>query len=123
MSEEIKKLLDKARKSLESARLLLKNGYGGFAASRAYYAMFYVAEAFLLSKGLTYSSHSATIANFGFEFVKTKKVDSKFHRYLIEGSEQRQIGDYETTDLINDEAASEIIKRAEEFLSLGQKII
>ena len=83
MSEEIKKLLDKARKSLESARLLLKNGYGGFAASRAYYAMFYVAEAFLLSKGLTYSSHSATIANFGFEFVKTKKVDSKFHRYLI----------------------------------------
>ena len=36
-----------------------------FAASRAYYAMFYAAEALLQSRGLAFSKHSAVHAAFG----------------------------------------------------------
>jgi uncharacterized protein (UPF0332 family) len=35
-------LMAKAEESLAAARLLRDGGYHGFAASRAYYAMFYV---------------------------------------------------------------------------------
>ncbi len=67
MTPEVRALLDKARASHEAATLLRREGYLDFAASRAYYALFYVAEALLLERGLSYSSHSAVIAAFGRE--------------------------------------------------------
>ncbi|MEQ8225686.1 MAG: HEPN domain-containing protein [Candidatus Eremiobacterota bacterium] len=65
MSKEQIELLNEARKSLSAAKLLLDGGYTGYAASRAYYAMFYIAEAFLEGEGMSFSKHSAVIANFG----------------------------------------------------------
>jgi len=79
MKDEIKVLLQKARDSLQAAELLKQGGYLGFAASRAYYTLFYVAEALLLDRGLSFSSHSAVIAAFGKEFAKTGVLDPKFH--------------------------------------------
>ncbi|MEG3881707.1 HEPN domain-containing protein [Microcoleus sp. herbarium7] len=58
-------LLTKAGESLRAAKLLAANTLPDFAASRAYYTMFYVAEAFLLGEGLTFSSHAAVISAFG----------------------------------------------------------
>ncbi len=49
MTPEQQGLLDKALRSLQAARGLNATGFAEFAASRAYYAMFYVAEAFLAS--------------------------------------------------------------------------
>jgi uncharacterized protein (UPF0332 family) len=39
--------------------------------------MFYIAEAFLEGKGLSFSKHSAVIAAFGREFAKTQLVPTK----------------------------------------------
>jgi uncharacterized protein (UPF0332 family) len=58
-------LLRKAGESRRAAQLLATNELLDFAASRAYYTMFYVAEAFLLNEGLTFSSHAAVISAFG----------------------------------------------------------
>lgn len=44
-------LLDEAARCLAAANVLLQNGDPGYAASRAYYAMFHVAEAMLDSLG------------------------------------------------------------------------
>jgi uncharacterized protein (UPF0332 family) len=71
----------------------LDQGYTDFAASRTYYAMFYIAEALLLTKGLSFSSHAAVIAAYGKEFSKTGLLDEKFHRYLI-AQDFRSQGDY-----------------------------
>jgi uncharacterized protein (UPF0332 family) len=49
---------------LRSTRVLFADGDFDGAASRAYYAMFDVAEALLLSKGLVFPSHSAVISAF-----------------------------------------------------------
>ena len=65
MKPEIQALLDKASQSLQAAELLKREGYLDFAASRAYYAMFYAAQALLLDRERSFSHHSAVIAAFG----------------------------------------------------------
>jgi len=93
MNEEIDALLRMADRSIKGARLLLEDGLYGFAVSRAYYAMFYLATAVLLTKDLNFSKHKAVVAVFGQQFIKTNIFDHKFHKYLVEAFEQRQIGD------------------------------
>lgn len=89
MKEEVGAFLEKAKESIKGAEGLSAQGLFGFAASRAYYAMFYVAEALLLGKGLSFSKHGQVLASFGEHFAKPKVLDPKYHRYLIEGYEQR----------------------------------
>ena len=79
MKPEVQELMDKARRSLKVAEKIFKDGEVDFAGSRAYYAMFYVAEALLLQRGLAFSSHSAVTANFGREFARTGILKPKFH--------------------------------------------
>ena len=116
MNEEINALLKMALDSIRGARLLFDDELYGFAVSRAYYAMFYLVSAVLLTKGLNFSKHQAVVAAFGQHFVKTGIFKHKFHQYLVEAFEQRQIGDYEPMEEITKETAQKSIDRAEEFL-------
>lgn len=50
------------------------------AASRAYYAMFYLAQAVLLSDGMAFSKHSAAIGAFGEHFVKPGHLAASLQR-------------------------------------------
>jgi uncharacterized protein (UPF0332 family) len=93
VNPHIEVILNKAQESLEAARLLVGQGYPDFAASRAYYTMFYTAEALLLLKGLSFSSHSAVIAAYGKEFSKTSELDPKYHKYIIAAQDFRSQGD------------------------------
>jgi uncharacterized protein (UPF0332 family) len=54
MIENQIELVLKARQSLEAAKILLANNYADYAASRAYYVMFYIAQAFLDGEGLSF---------------------------------------------------------------------
>jgi len=117
MNEEIKALLKKAEESIKGARILFDDELYGFAVSRAYYAMFYLISALLLTKGLSFSKHQAVVASFGQHFIKTKIFEQRFHQYLVEAFEQRQIGDYEPLEEITQETAQKGIDRAVEFLS------
>ena len=74
MKPELEALAKKGRRSLAASHRLYAQGDYDFAASRAYYAMFYLAEALLLSQGLSFSKHSAVIAGFGEHFVKRGDV-------------------------------------------------
>jgi uncharacterized protein (UPF0332 family) len=119
MTDEQRELLLKAQQSLEAAKLLFTNHFPDYATSRAYYAMFYIAEAFLEGKGLSFSKHSAVIAAFGREFAKTQQVPRDFHRFLIEAQELRTTGDYGQLNAITTDQATEQIDRAEQFLFLA----
>lgn len=123
MKKEQEQLLDKASESLEAAKILFKDEYYGFCVSRTYYAMFYVAQAFLLELNLTFSKHSAVIAGFGKEFVSTGKIDNKFHRYLIDAQSIRNIGDYDTVSEISKEEAQIEIERANEFIKFAKELL
>lgn len=116
MDKNIARLLRLAQESIRGARVLLKENLPGQSASLAYYAMFYVAQALLWSRGLTFAKHSGVIARFGQEFAKTKLLDPIYHRYLREGFEIRQIADYGVTEDITRKQASELIRHASQFL-------
>ena len=116
MNEETEALLKMAMDSIRGARLLFKDELYGFSVSRAYYAMFYLVSAVLLTKDLNFSKHQAVVAAFGQHFIKNGIFKHKFHQYLVEAFEQRQIGDYEPMEEITKETAQKNIDRAEEFL-------
>ena len=123
MTLEQEALLRKAKDSLRGARVLANQKLYDFAVSRAYYTMFYVAEAFLLGEGLAFSKHSAVIASFGQRFVKTARVPPEFHRYLIEGADSRNVGDYDIGPGLSKAEAGRQIKRAKQFLDVAMKEI
>jgi uncharacterized protein (UPF0332 family) len=120
MTEDQKELLQKAKQSLEAAKLLLSNHYADYATSRAYYTMFYIAEAFLEGEGLSFSKHSAVIAAFGREFARTNRIPSEFHRYLIEAQALRNTGDYGQFNAVTEPQAAEQLDRAEQFLAIAE---
>lgn len=120
MKLEVAELLDKSRRSIKTAEKILKDGEVDFAGSRAYYAMFYVAEALLLERGLAFSSHSAIIANFGKEFAKTNILNPKFHNYLIKSQDRRNIGDYAIGSHLTEDEVREMLTWAREFLKAGE---
>lgn len=123
MTEDQLDLLVQASDSLRASRVLHAEGFSGFAASRAYYSMFYVAQAFLEGEGLALSRHSATIAAFGEHFAKTGVVPSEFHRHLIRGMELRQAGDYGGVQSVTAEEAAEQITQAQRFIELAERLI
>lgn len=123
MTPEQAALMDKARQSLRAAKLLAAEGLYDFAVSRAYYTMFYVAEAMLLGNGLAFSRHSAVISAFGQQFAKTGRVPAEFHRYLIEGQDKRNVGDYDIGPALDANEAAGEISRAQQFLELADGIL
>ncbi|MCX8089868.1 MAG: HEPN domain-containing protein [Verrucomicrobiae bacterium] len=123
MTPEVQALLSKARASPEAAHVLAQKGWHDFAASRAYYSMFYAAEALLLVKGLSFSSHSAVIAAFGKEFAKSGVLDAKFHRYLISGQDLRNAGDYDVGTPVTAEQADNVITWAAEFIGAVEGLL
>jgi len=61
MNDYTRRLLAKAIDAIESAEILLDHGKTDMAAGRAYYALFYVAEALLYEKGLQFSKHTGVM--------------------------------------------------------------
>lgn len=70
---EMDELLHKSRRSLAAAERLLRDGDHDFAVSKAYFAMFYAAQALLLTRDIRRSKHSGIIAAFNEQFVREGK--------------------------------------------------
>ena len=121
MTAEQLALVQKAERSIRGARVLMEDGLHEFAVSRAYYAMFYLAEALLLGEGLAFSKHSAVIAAFDQHFAKSGRLPAELHAHLREAQDQRNIGDYGTGDGPGSEQTNEQILRAEAFLKVARQ--
>lgn len=117
MTPEQQALLDKAQRSMDAAKSLVEQGFYDFAVSRAYYAMFYVAEALLDREGLTFSSHAAVISAFGQYLVRPGKVPAQYHRQLIDAQAQRTRADYDPQPDLCQQDAEILIAQAQAFLT------
>ena len=114
--KEIQSLIERAAKYVRSADILLNEGDYESCVSRAYYAMFYTAEAALLTKGLTFSSHKGVISAFGKHLIQTGEMPKEMSRELHRAFEKRQLSDYEFTFVIAREEAEEILVAAGDFV-------
>ncbi|MBI5297856.1 MAG: HEPN domain-containing protein [Chloroflexi bacterium] len=120
MKEYSRKLLSKSLDAIEAAEGLLNMGKSEIAAGRAYYAMFYVAEALLAEKELQFSQHGQVIGAYGLHFAKTRELDPKVHRWLADAFDTRIVGDYDVDTDITVGIVVELINQAREFLSAAQ---
>jgi uncharacterized protein (UPF0332 family) len=109
-------LLEKASRAIHAAQTLLDGGDADFAVGRAYYAMFYAAQALLHDKGLRFRKHSGVHAAFGEHFAKTGLLDSKFHRWLLDAFDKRLQADYGIEAVVTVEDAQLLIEEARQFL-------
>ena len=117
MSEiNIKPLIEKAKKFMKSAKLLLDVDDFDSSASRIYYAMHYMVEALLLTKNLRIKSHRGLISIFGKEFIKTKILPKEVGRQLKDAFDKRQIGDYEISVNINKEDVEKLLEIGQDFI-------
>jgi len=123
MNPDLQALLDKAKDSLGAARSLIRDGYFDFAASRAYYAMFYVAGALLANLGQSYNKHAGVISAFGREYAKSGRLDPKFHRWLIDAQDFRNIGDYGIEASVSDDQANLVCEWAREFIEAAEGLL
>lgn len=122
MKEASSDLLNKSLRSIEAAEKLSPSD-PDFAISRAYYSMFYVAEALLYEKNLRFRKHSAVHAAFGEYFAKTGIFDSKYHRWFIRAFEKRITSDYEVEATLSTQEALETIQQAREFLEAARQYL
>ena len=96
-SSEVKANIERAEQAVDAARKLASDGYYDFAASRAYYAVFYAASALLLNEGLEFRKHSGVIAAIHQRFIKTGRLEKEYGKNLNWLFELRSIGDYGVT--------------------------
>ncbi len=114
--KEIISLIERAKKYLDSAKLLITEEDFESSVSRSYYAMFYSAEALLLTKDLSFSSHGGVISGFGEHFIKTDIFPKEMGKELNRAFEKRQLGDYEYTFVFSEEEAEDILEKSIDFV-------
>jgi uncharacterized protein (UPF0332 family) len=116
-------LLEKSDKFLSSAQLLLDNTDFDSSVSRSYYAMFYAAEALLMTKDLKFSSHKGVLSAFGQHFVKTGLFPKEVQRKLQKAFDERQRSDYSFQPGVNQADARQILQDAREFVDQAKKYL
>jgi uncharacterized protein (UPF0332 family) len=123
MKEATKKLLAKAARVLEFAERLKTDDSGEFAVGRAYYSMFYTAEALLNEKGHRFRKHGGVHAAFREHFIKSGLLDAKYHRWFLQAFSQRITGDYGIESDLTAEDAMILIDQAREFLEVAKQFL
>lgn len=121
--KEIDDLLQKANRFLRTAELALNDGDYDSCVSRCYYAMFFMAEAMLFSKGMRASSHKGVIKLFGEHFVKTGIVEAEFGKMLRRAYDLRHKGDYAMGFAVSEKEARERLEGAKSFVSRVESYI
>lgn len=116
-------LIAKADRALESARLLQSGGHHEACISRAYYAMRHAAQAALLSKGESPSTHQGVISRFGEIFVKTGILPQRSGKDFSRALERRLVSDYDSRASLNAGDADRTLRDAEEFVARVRSLL
>ncbi len=109
--------LSQAHETLQEAEGLFHLSLWRGTINRSYYAMFYAVLALAVMRQQVTSKHSAVMAFFDREFVKTgifpKDLSLAFHRAF----ESRQSSDYGEIFTVSDEEAKQAIENAHIFVN------
>lgn len=108
--------IEKAYKAIEHAKVNLNLGYLEVTANRLYYAAYYTASALLIANKILAHSHEGVITQFGFNFVKTGKVDREKGKLLSKLFSLRLKGDYSDKFDLKEEDLQPLIEPSEEFV-------
>ena len=108
---------------MEVAEELKRKNYHSDAASKVYYAMFYAAQALLKSEEVDVKKHSAVESSIGYYFVKSGRLDPKYHKMLINARKIREIADYDIQEEIIEPQATITLSQGREFVNVIKSTI
>lgn len=113
---ELRDLTEKAERFLRTAEQAMNIQDHDSCVSRCYYAMFFMAEAALLTRNLSSSSHRGVISLFGQHFVKTGIFDRLLGKTLNDAYDKRLIGDYGIGMAVTQNEAQRLLEAARDFV-------
>jgi uncharacterized protein (UPF0332 family) len=87
--------MDRAEDSIASAVKLAAERLYLDSINRTYYAIFHAIRAVLALESVDFKKHSAVIAYFNKEYVKTGKFSTEISKYITSAFEIRNESDYE----------------------------
>jgi uncharacterized protein (UPF0332 family) len=122
LSPEVEAYLDKAQHAIEVAKKLQAGDDYADAAGKAYYAMFYAAQALLKANGIEVVKYSAVASMLGRHFAKTGRLDRKIRRMFINANRIREVADYGLFDEIVESSATLTIEGIMAFITEILKI-
>jgi len=118
---------EQAKQCLASAQVLVEVGDYKGAANRSYYCVFHAMRSVLALENIDFKSHSAVIAYFRKEYIKTQKFSVKMSDILGELFTIRNKSDYDDFYIISkDDVASQLesaeffMNEIQQFLSIAQ---
>lgn len=113
---EIEAEIDRARQSLQAAKLLCDNELFSDSLSRSYYAILHAARAALLTQGVRVNSHEAVKRLFGMHLVKPGLLPAELAVSIRQEQDDRFLADYDVTFEPGAEQTEERVNEARSFL-------
>lgn len=108
---------ERARETLEDARVLAKSGRWNGCVNRLYYACFYAVSALLMQNGHSSSKHTGVRSLFNQHFVKPGVVPKELAKIYNDLFERRQEGDYIDFIKFEEPQVRPWISQAEDFVA------
>ena len=115
MTAEIEALWRRARRALETARILAQQDPDG-AVSRAYYATFYAVTALFALEGRTFRKHAALEAAVHRDLVKPGRWDADAGAAFSDLAKARVAADYGAIAPLTSDDASAAVRNAQRVL-------
>ena len=115
--------LQKASEALASAKREYDAGDYATANNRAYYCIFHTLRAVLALDGEDFKKHSAVIARFTLNYLKTEIIPRDYSKLIFNASLIRNRSDYEDFYLCSVTDTEELISGASAFLAEIQRYL
>ena len=108
--------LTKAEETLETAKRDMNAEDYASANNRAYYCIFHAMRAVIALDGEDYKKHSAVIARFTMNYLKTEILPRDYGKLISNASLIRNRSDYEDFYICSIEDTQKLVEGAEDFL-------
>jgi len=118
---EVDLYVEHAHEMLNVATHNLADGFYGSAINRAYYAIFYAANALLTTQAISRSKHSGVIAAFRQHFVRPGLIEAEYSDVYGRVMENRHVSDYELGLPVDLQVVEEDLRDARRFVERVEK--
>ena len=115
--------IDRAKETLEEAKLMAAHQHWNATVNRLYYACFYIVHALLLSNDHNVHTHSGAKSAFHKNFVKSGQVSPVLSRFYDLLFNKRQSGDYGDLQSFDKEEIAPWLPKAEKFIAAIESLI
>ena len=115
---QLQAMIEKGQRTLQAAQDHLAKGDFDFASSKAYYAVFHLMQAALLTKGKTFSKHAGVISGFSEHFIKAGTFPPTFGEAIQKLRKDRELGDYGYQLSVDPKESASDVESAQQIVAL-----